>query len=106
MIVDLRIYTTRPGKLAAFVALYKEHAWPIQQRHLGRCLGWYTTVEGALNQVVHLWGYDSQADREARRNAMAADPEWVGYVKRSEEAGLLLVQENRILRPTDFSPVR
>ncbi len=27
MIVDMRIYTTRPGKLAAFVMLYKDHAW-------------------------------------------------------------------------------
>lgn len=105
MIVDLRIYTVRPGKLAAFVALYKEHGWPIQQKHLGRCLGWYTAVEGTLNTLVHLWGYDSQADRESRRNAMAADPAWAAYLRRSEELGLLVAQENRILRPTDFSPV-
>jgi len=104
VIVDLRIYTTRPGKLAAFVALYRDHAWAIQQKHLGRCLGWYTTVEGPLNQVVHLWAYDSQADREARRGAMAADPAWGGYLQRSEEAGLLLSQENRIMKPTDFWP--
>ena len=104
MIVDLRIYTARPGKLAAFVALYKEHAWPLQERYLGRCVGWYTTVEGALNQAIHLWAYDSQAERETRRAAMAADPAWVAYLKRSEDAGLLLAQENRILRPTDFAP--
>jgi hypothetical protein len=104
MIVDMRTYTCRPGKLAEFVAMYREGAWPIQQRHLGRCLGWYTAVEGTLNQVVHLWAYDSQADREARRNAMAADPEWQAYLRRSGEAGLLVAQENRILRPTEFSP--
>ena len=74
MIVDLRIYTCRPNKLAEFVKLYEEKAWPLQKQYLGNCLGWYTTVEGALNTVVHLWGYDSQADREARRNALAADP--------------------------------
>jgi hypothetical protein len=105
MIVDLRIYTTRPGKLNAFVALYKEWAWPLQQKYLGQCLGWYTTAEGTLNQVVHLWGYENQGDREARRNAMAADPAWGEYLRRSEEAGLLVSQENRILKPTDFSPV-
>lgn len=102
MIVDLRIYTTRPGKLAAFVKLYKEHAWPLQQKHLGDCVGWYTTVEGPLNQVVHLWRYASQADREARRTAMQADPAWVEFLRLSEEAGLVVAQENRILRPTDF----
>ena len=104
MIVDMRIYTTRPGKLAAFVMLYKDHAWDLQQKYLGRCLGWYTTVEGPLNQVVHFWAYDDQGDREERRGAMAADPAWSEYLRQSEDAGYLLAQENRILRPTDFSP--
>lgn len=102
MIVDLRIYTVRPGKLAAFVALYRDYAWPLQQKYLGECIGWYTTVEGTLNQVVHLWRYESQADRETRRNTMAADPAWGDYLRRSEEAGYLVAQENRMLRPTDF----
>ncbi len=104
MIVDLRIYTTRPGKLAAFVKLYQDHAWDLQQKYLGRCLGWYTVAEGPLNQVVHLWAYESQADRETRRATMAADPAWGDYLRRSEEAGLLVSQENRMLKPTEFSP--
>lgn len=106
MIVDLRIYTCRPNRLAEFVKLYEEKAWPLQQKYLGRCLGWYTTVEGALNTVVHLWGYDSQADREARRTAMAADPGWPAYLAEAAERGLLVAMENRILKPTDFSPVQ
>ncbi len=104
MIVDLRIYTIRPGKLAEFVELYQKHGWPTQQRILGRCLGWYTTLEGQLNQVVHLWGYDSQADRETRRTAMAADPEWHKYLAISGERGLVASQENRMMRPSEFSP--
>ena len=106
MIVDLRIYTVRPGKLADYVALYKADGWPLQQKYLGRCLGWYTTVEGALNTLVHLWGYESQADREARRNAMGTDPAWQSFLKKVQESGMLVAQENRILRPTDFSPAQ
>jgi hypothetical protein len=102
MIVDLRIYTVRPGQLENFVALYRDYAWPIQQKYLGRCLGWYTSVEGPLNQVVHLWAYDSQADREARRGKMATDPDWRAYLKRSSDAGYLVAQENRFLKPTEF----
>ena len=102
MIVDLRIYTVRPGKLAAFVALYRDYAWALQTKHLGTCVGWYTVVEGSLNQVVHLWQYESQADREARRAAMADDPAWGEYIRRSDEAGYLVAQENRLLRPTEF----
>ncbi len=106
MIVDLRIYTTRPNKTAEFVALYEAEAWPLQQKHLGRCLGWFVTAEGPLNQVVHLWAYESQADREARRAAMAADPAWGAYLRKAGELGLLVAQENRLLRPTDFSPIK
>jgi len=106
MIVDLRIYTCKPNRMNEFVALYKEYAWPLQQKYLGRCLGWYTTVEGPLNRVVHIWGYEDQADREKRRNAMAADPAWGTYLKKAAELGVLDAMENRILRPTDFSPVQ
>ncbi len=105
MIVDLRIYTCRPNRTGEFVAIYKELGWPLQQQYLGRCLGWFTTQEGQLNQVVHLWGYDSQADREARRAALAADPAWSAYLARVAQADMLVSMENRILRPTDFSPV-
>ncbi len=104
MIVDMRIYTVKPGRVDDFVAMYGEHAWPLQQQYLGHCLGWYTGVEGQLNQVVQLWRYESQADREARRLAMNRDPAWKAYLRRMGESGLLLHTENRILAPTAFSP--
>jgi hypothetical protein len=102
MIVDVRIYTCWPNKLPAFVKIYEEKAWPLQQKYLGNCLGWYTTIEGELNTVVHLWGYEDQADREKRRNAMAADPAWGDYLRTLAEAGVLVKMENRITRPTPF----
>src|SRR6201996_5786767 len=93
MIADLRIYTCKPNKMAEWVAMYKEMAWPLQQKYLGRCLGWFTTVEGELNTVVHLWGYDSQADREARRDAMYADPAWQAFLQRGSELQLMVKME-------------
>lgn len=102
MIVDLRIYTCQPNRMAEFVKLYEEAAWPLQKKYLGRCLGWYTTVEGPLNRVVHVWAYDSQADREARRSAMAADPAWGTYLRKAAELGVLIDMQNRILAPTPF----
>jgi hypothetical protein len=106
MIVDLRIYTCKPNRMNDFVKMYEEFAWPLQQKYLGRCLGWYTTVEGPLNRVVHMWGYDSQADREQRRNALAADPAWQNYLDASLKRDLLVTMQNRILKPTSFSPVQ
>ncbi|MFN3448178.1 MAG: NIPSNAP family protein [Roseococcus sp.] len=102
MIVDVRIYTCLPNRMPAFVKLYEEKAWPLQLKYLENCLGWYTTIEGELNTVVHLWGYKDQADREARRNAMAADPAWGEYLRLAAEGGMLVKMENRIARPTGF----
>ena len=55
---------------------------------------------------MHIWGYEDQGDRERRRNAMAADPAWAAYLKKAAELGVLDHMENRILKPTDFSPVQ
>lgn len=104
MIVDHRTYTVKPGKLAEYIKLYQEHGWPIQQKYLGTCLGWYTVAEGTLNTVVHMWRYDSQADRETRRAAMAKDPAWQEFIRLSAEKAYLLKQENTFLSPTSFSP--
>jgi hypothetical protein len=98
MIVDIRIYTCLPNRMAEFVKLYEEKAWPLQLKYLENCLGWYTTVEGELNTVVHLWAYKDQGDREQRRNAMAADPAWGEFLAAGAKAGCLLKMENRIAR--------
>ncbi|MEK2474172.1 MULTISPECIES: NIPSNAP family protein [Streptomyces] len=105
MIVDHRVYTVRPTRVADWVALYREKGYPLQERYLGRCVGWYVPVEGRHDQVVHLWAYEDQADRERRRAALYADPEWQAYLAEMKRADLLLAMENRILAPTDFSPV-
>jgi hypothetical protein len=104
MIVDLRTYTVKPGLLADYVKLYQEMGWPLQQKYLGTCLGWYTVAEGTLNTVVHMWRFDSQGDREQRRAAMAKDPAWQEFIAVSKERGYLVEQKNVFLAPTAFSP--
>ncbi|MBU6420323.1 MAG: NIPSNAP family protein, partial [Proteobacteria bacterium] len=39
MIVDIRTYKFQPGKMPAWLKLYEDLAWPLQQKHLGECLG-------------------------------------------------------------------
>ena len=102
MIVDIRTYTCHPGRLPEYVELYKTVGWPLQKQYLGRCLGWYTSVEGRLHTIVHLWAYDSQADREARRIAMHHDPAWKSFADKVAKLGAMAVQENSIMAPTDF----
>ena len=104
MIVEERIYTLHPGKVPEMVKLYGEEGLALQQKYLGKFLGYFTCETGNLNQVVFLWGYDSIDDRAARRDRMAKDPEWQAYLKKV--VPLLQKQENKLLRPTAFSPIR
>ena len=105
MIVDLRIYEVKPSRVEEFAETYRRYGWPLQQKYLGRCLGWYIGVEGRANQVVHLWAYESQADREKRRAELWADPEWQAYRRLVGEMGLLVRTDNHIVAPTEFSPM-
>ena len=104
MVYEERDYRIKAGKLGQFIQIYGEHGLPLQQKHLGRFIAYFTTEIGELNHVVALWGYESLGDREARRKAMLADPEWQGYLDRVID--LIDIQTTRILNPVAFSPLR
>src|SRR2546423_11439667 len=82
MIVEERCYTVRPGTVALYYKDYDPRGLQIQTRILGHLIGYFHTEIGELNQVVHLWGYESLAERERRRALLAADPEWQGDLKK------------------------
>jgi hypothetical protein len=99
-IVDMRIYTIRPQGMPAFLKIFEEHGLPLQLKYLGPPVGYYTTEIGPLNQVVHMWGYESLADMEARRAARNADPAWQAYARMTE--GFITAQETRIVKRVAF----
>ena len=96
-IVDHRIYTIRPRCMAAFLEAFEQLAMPILRRHLGTPLGFYVSSIGPLNQVVHLWGYDSLEDFERRSAARDADPDFAAYLQATRD--LVVAQETRIIKP-------
>ena len=102
MIIDERTYTVRPGKLAAYLEAHMAQALPLMRRHLGEPYGYFTTETDDLNQFVHLWRYDSMAERERRRAAMYADPAWLAYRERAGDTGWVLHQHNRILKALEI----
>ncbi|MSP51357.1 MAG: NIPSNAP family protein [Alphaproteobacteria bacterium] len=106
MIVDHRTYTFYPSKMNAWIENYERFGLPVQKRHLGQLVGFFVTDIGPLNQVVFMWAYADIGDREQRRSAMEADPDWAAFLAKSRETGSLKAQENKILKPTSFSPLR
>jgi hypothetical protein len=104
MIVEERIYTMQPGKVQEWLAFYGERGLPIQQRLLGKLIGFFHSEIGTLNQVVHLWAYDSLAHREEARGKLAKDPDWLAYQRDAPK--VIQHMENRILVPAQFSPIK
>lgn len=102
MLYDVRTYTCRPGTIKKHLALYAEHGFDTQSRHLGKPLAYMQTETGDVNSCMHIWVYENAADREARRQALQKDPAWADYLKRSADAGYLIRQENRLMTPVSF----
>tara|TARA_B100000902_G_C27076325_1_gene796606 strand:- start:243 stop:494 length:252 start_codon:yes stop_codon:yes gene_type:complete len=75
---------------------------PVQTKHLGQPLAFMTCESGNPNQYVHIWIYQNAADREAKRAALAADPDWIAYRAESAKLGALLTQENKLMNPVSF----
>lgn len=101
MIVDVRTYTLVPRKMPAYLGLFESLALPVMKRHGLHLLGYYTSQIGPLNQVVHIWRYDSLADLEAKRARRDADPDWGVFLQKTE--GMVMMQDNKIMKPTPFS---
>ncbi len=107
MLFDLRTYRCRPGTIGKQLKLYEELGFRAQSRHLGAPLFYGTVETGDVNSYVHLWAYQDAADREARRAALYADPDWLSYRDRGAELGFQTEQQNTLLRPAPFwSPTR
>lgn len=104
MIVEERIYRIRTGKIGRYLQLVREEGLAIQQPILGHLVGYFTTEIGALSQVTHLWAYADLEDRRLRRQQLADDPRWQAFLPKLSEN--IEQAENKILLPTDFSPLR
>ncbi|MDH4145158.1 MAG: NIPSNAP family protein [Acidimicrobiia bacterium] len=108
MIYELRIYTANPGKLPALVARFRDHTCALFERHGITNVGYWTnTIGGRNDELWYIVSFDDLAHRERAWAAFAADPEWQAVRAESEKDGPLLHHlENRIMTPTDFSPLR
>jgi hypothetical protein len=105
MIVELRTYTIKPLRTGDFLAVYERLALPLQKKYLGRLIGFFVSEVGPLNEVVHLWAFDSLAERERRRAEMEADPGWAEYRNAVRELDAIQQQETKLLKSVPFSPV-
>ena len=97
----MRTYDIAMGKTPEYMAAVREIALPVRESYGVKLAGWYYTDIGALNKVVHIWAYRDFAHFEEAREAFRTDERWLNdYVPRVK--GMILRQENQIMRASDF----
>ena len=104
MILEIRDYHVYTGKLPELLRLYETEGVPIQQEVLGGFIGAFTVDVGTLSTYTHMWRYESYDDRAQRRAALQVREDWQAFLTKIQP--LIHRQENRILVPTAYSPLR
>lgn len=108
MIYELRVYQCMPGKLPDLLKRFESVTLKIWERHGIRQVGFWTTLVGDNNQVLHyMLEWKDMAERERIWGGFMTDPEWVTARGESEKNGPILAQiSNSILAPTAFSKLK
>jgi len=101
-IYELRTYQVTVGKMAEVVRLYSTEGWPALQKHPQKLVGYFTGDVGALNQLVHLWKFEDDADRRAFSAGVLADPDFVAFVGKLRP--LLQSQTNQLMLSAPWGP--
>ena len=104
MFVEQRTYTLLPGSQGEWLENYEKYGLKIQTEILGGLVGYFSTEFGALNQVVHMWAYETFEDRAERRKKLFQNPVWLEFLPKVRP--LIVSQESKILLPAAFSPIR
>lgn len=99
MINELRMYTTKPGKMHHVVNASATVAQKIRNGDTyGKLIGHWSSELGRMNQYIHMWEYSDVEEMRKLRSELAAKEDW-----KSKFVPLvgpyILTQEIRLLRP-------
>ncbi|MBT98115.1 MAG: hypothetical protein CL902_05755 [Dehalococcoidia bacterium] len=74
MIYEVRTYTLKPGSVGTFEENFAA-ALPHREKYSKLGAFWHTEI-GPLNQVIHVWPYESVEERNIIREEAGKDPNW------------------------------
>ncbi|HEV8309880.1 MAG TPA: NIPSNAP family protein [Methylomirabilota bacterium] len=97
MIYEIRTYRLKAGSVSEVEKRYAE-AYEHRKKYSELAAFWHTEI-GPLNEIVHVWPYDSLEERARIRAAAAKDPNWP---PKTQE--FILNMQSEILVPFPFSP--
>lgn len=103
MIHELRTYTGRAGVAPEMAKNAGTVGRSIRGDDYGKLEGYWVTEIGPLNQVMHLWAYESLNDRARLRAELAKNERWTKEYVPLSRANVVR-QDIRLLNP-EISPV-
>uniref|UniRef100_A0A8C4Z3A0 Nipsnap homolog 3A (C. elegans) n=1 Tax=Gadus morhua TaxID=8049 RepID=A0A8C4Z3A0_GADMO len=100
---EFRTYFIRPDQNSAFLKLTNEKIH-LRTAH-SELLGYWSVEYGGLNQVFHIWKYDSFSQRAGVRAALSQEPKWLGeYI--SKAIPMLTTQDNEVTYLVPWSQIQ
>ncbi len=107
MLYELREYYIEPGRMPEINARFRNHTLGIWARLGIGVVGFWEELVGNNQRLTYIIAFADMADRQAKWAAFVVDPEWI-QVKTETERNHQIVSrvENRLLRPTDYSPLQ
>ena len=107
MTYELRIYEAMPGKMQALNQRFANITSGYFKKHGLSTVGFWTEDVGTSNTLVYMLAFDDMAHRDRAWTAFRADAERRQAFAETEREGPLVAKvTNRILRPTDYSPMQ
>ncbi|WP_259673392.1 NIPSNAP family protein [Jezberella montanilacus] len=101
-IYELRTYSVVVGKMGEVTELYKSLGWPALAKHPQKLVGYFTGDIGAINEIIHLWKFDDDADRRSFWNGVFGDDQFMAFAKQLRP--LLKHQENKLMLAAPWGP--
>lgn len=101
-IYELRTYTFHVGRLGEAVSIYHSEGWPALEKYGDKLVGYFTGDIGAMNQLVHLWKFEDDADRRQHWAAVFADADFMAFAGKLRP--MILTQENKLLFASPWGP--
>ena len=96
MIYEVRTYVLKPGSVPQFEENFAK-SLPHREKYSKLGALWHTEF-GTLNQVIHMWPYESVEERQQIRAEAAKDPHWPP----PNDPDMYVSMESEIFAPASF----
>ena len=104
-VYEMRTYTVVVGKMGEAVKAYQELGYPavVKGGYDKKLVGYFQADTGTINQLVHLWKFDDDADRRAFWASVYTNKDFVeGFASKFRH--LLVSQEVKLLTAAPWGP--